>query len=127
MEAARHLSSWEIIDTAHAAKIDAPSGMARELAWRLSEVRSPEVEVPVDRTVGDVAARGADVNHSRVHSMRLPGHTIGLEVQFGQPDERLTLKYDGGPGATPYIAGTLLAIRRVREFVGVVRGLDRLL
>lgn len=127
LEAARHLSSWEIIDTAHAGKIDAPSGMARELAWRLSEVRPPEIEVPIDRTVGDAAARGADVNHSRVHSVRLPGNTIGLEVQFGQQDERLTLKYDGGPGATPYIAGTLLAIRRVHEFVGVVRGLDRLL
>jgi 4-hydroxy-tetrahydrodipicolinate reductase len=48
-------------------------------------------------------------------------------VQFGQQDERLTLKYDGGTGATPYIAGTLLAIRRVKEFIGVVRGLDRLL
>jgi hypothetical protein len=35
--------------------------------------------------------------------------------------------YDGGPGATPYVEGTLLAIRRVREFTGVVRGMDRLL
>jgi 4-hydroxy-tetrahydrodipicolinate reductase len=127
VEAARYLPSWEIIDTAHAGKVDAPSGMARELAWRLSEVRSPDVEVPIDRTVGDATARGADVSHSRVHSVRLPGHTIGLEVQFGQQDERLTLKYDGGTGATPYIAGTLLAIRRVKEFTGVVRGLDRLL
>jgi 4-hydroxy-tetrahydrodipicolinate reductase len=83
--------------------------------------------VPVDRTVGDVAARGAELNHSRVHSVRLPGDTIGLEVRFGQQDERLTLKYDGGPGPTPYLAGTLLAIRRVSEFVGIVRGLDRIL
>jgi len=127
VEAAKYLQSWEIVDTAGAGKIDAPSGMARELAWRLSEVRPPEVEVPVDHTVGDVAARGADVSHSRVHSLRLPGYTIGLEVHFGQQDERLTLKYDGGPGATPYIAGTLLAIRRVKEFVGLVRGLDRIL
>ncbi|HKW01424.1 MAG TPA: 4-hydroxy-tetrahydrodipicolinate reductase [Vicinamibacterales bacterium] len=127
VEAARYLPSWEIIDTAHAGKVDAPSGTARELAWRLSEVRPPEIEVPIDRTVGDPAARGADVHHSRVHSVRLPGYTIGIEIHFGQQDERLTLKYDGGSGPTPYIAGTLLAIRRVSEFVGVVRGLDRLL
>lgn len=127
VEAARHLSSWEIIDTAHAGKMDAPSGTARELAWRLSEVRAPELEVPVEKTVGDATARGAAVNQSRIHSVRLPGYTIGVEVRFGQQDERLTLSYDGGPGATPYVAGTLLAIRRVHEFVGVVRGMDRLL
>ena len=127
IEAARHLPAWEILDSAYAGKMDAPSGTARELAWRLSEVRAPEVEVPVEKTVGDVAARGATVNQSRIHSMRLPGYTIGLEIRFGQQDERLTLSYDGGPGATPYVAGTLLAIRRVHEFVGVVRGMDRLL
>jgi 4-hydroxy-tetrahydrodipicolinate reductase len=127
VEAARHLPSWEIIDTAHAGKIDAPSGTARELAWRLSAVRPPETEVPVERTVGSVAARGAAIDNSRVHSLRLPGYTIGIEIRFGLQDERLTLSYDGGPGAAPYVAGTLLAIRRVREFTGVVRGLDRLL
>jgi 4-hydroxy-tetrahydrodipicolinate reductase len=127
VEAARHLPSWEIIDTAYAGKTDAPSGTARELAWRLSAVRKPETEVPIERTVGSVAARGAEIDGSRVHSIRLPGYTIGIEIRFGLQDERLTLSYDGGPGATPYVAGTLLAIRRVREFTGVVRGLDRLL
>ncbi|HUL71789.1 MAG TPA: 4-hydroxy-tetrahydrodipicolinate reductase [Vicinamibacterales bacterium] len=127
VEAAHHLPSWEIIDIASAEKIDAPSGTARELAWRLSEVRRPAVEVPIDRTVGDVAARGAALNGSRVHSVRLPGYTIGVEIRFGQQDERLTLQYDAGPGVTPYIAGTLLAIRRVQQFTGLVRGLDRIL
>jgi 4-hydroxy-tetrahydrodipicolinate reductase len=127
VDAAKYLPNWEILDSAYAGKMDAPSGMARELAWRLSEVRKPEVEVPIDETVGDVAARGADVNGSRIHSMRLPGYTIGLEIRFGQEDERLTLQYDAGSGAAPYIAGTLLAIRRVREFTGLVRGMDRIL
>ena len=52
--------------------------------------------------------------------MRLPGYTIGLEVRFGQDDERLTISYDAGPGAGPYIAGTLLAIRRVGSVTGLV-------
>ena len=127
VEAARHLPSWEILDIASDAKIDAPSGMARELAWRISEVRAPHVTVAAEHTVGQPEARGAGVNASRVHSLRLPGYTIGLEVRFGQEDERLTLHYDAGTGAKPYIAGTLLAIRRVGEFTGLVRGLDRIL
>ncbi|HEV7570564.1 MAG TPA: 4-hydroxy-tetrahydrodipicolinate reductase [Thermoanaerobaculia bacterium] len=127
VEAAKYLPSWEIIDSAYAGKIDAPSGMARELAWRISEVREQQVDVPVDSTIGEKEARGAGVDGSRIHSIRLPGYTIGLEVRFGQEDERLTLHYDGGRGAAPYIGGTLLAIRRVREFTGLVRGLDRIL
>lgn len=127
VEAAKYLGAWEIIDTAYAGKIDAPSGMARELAWRLSEVAKPHVEVPIGKTVGQVEARGAEVSGSRIHSLRLPGHTIGLEIRFGQEDERLTLQYDAGPGAKPYIGGTLLAIRKVAQGVGLVRGLDRIL
>ena len=124
VEAGAYLPAWEIIDTASSGKRDAPSGMARELAWRLSQVRAPETEIPVDETVGAVDARGADIDGSRVHSVRLPGYTIGLEVRFGQADERLTISYDAGPGAGPYIAGTLLAIRRVGSVTGLVRGLD---
>ena len=127
VEAAKHFPAWEIIDSAYAGKMDAPSGTARELAWRMSEVRTPQYEVPIDETVGPKEARGAGVSGSRIHSLRLPGYTIGVEVRFGLPDERLTIHYDGGSGATPYINGTLLAIRRVREFVGLVRGMDRIL
>lgn len=127
VEAAKHLPQWEIIDIAYAGKMDAPSGMARELAGRLAEVAAPELEVPIERTVGQKDARGADVNGSRIHSLRLPGYTIGLEIRFGRQDERLTLHYDAGPGAAPYIDGTLLAIRRAPEFIGVVRGLDQIL
>jgi 4-hydroxy-tetrahydrodipicolinate reductase len=125
--AAEHLPSWEIVDVASAGKVDAPSGMARQLAWRLAQVRQPETRVPVEETVGDLATRGAEIDGSRVHSLRLPGYTIGLEVRFGLDDERLTISYDGGPGAGPYVAGTLLAIRRVQGIVGVVRGLEAVL
>jgi len=127
MEAAKYLPSWEIIDYAHAGKIDAPSGMARELAWKLAQVGSPETAVPLEKTVGMRKSRGAIVNSSHVHSIRLPAYTIGLEVLFGREDERLRIHYDGGPGAKPYISGTLLAIRRVMALRGAVRGLDGIL
>lgn len=127
VEAAKHLPSWEIIDYAHDSKVDAPSGTARELAWRMQEAGRPQLKVSVADTVGEPATRGAEISTSRVHSVRLPGYSIGVEVLLGRDDERLTIRYEGGSGAGPYLQGTLLAIRKVSEFRGVVRGLDRLL
>ncbi len=117
-EAARHMPSWEIIDYAHDSKVDAPSGTARELAFQLSTVGKPQRQVPLDKTIGPRESRGAEVSGSQIHSVRLPGHTIGLEVIFGREDERLSIRYEGGVGAEPYIAGTLTAIRGVRSIVG---------
>ena len=126
-EAARYLSHWEIIDYASDAKTDAPSGTARELAFRLSEVRRPEVTHPVEETIGERESRGTTLNGSQIHSIRLPGYVIGVEAIFGAADERLTIRHDAGSGAEPYIQGTLLAIRAVRNHVGLIRGLDKIM
>jgi 4-hydroxy-tetrahydrodipicolinate reductase len=126
-EAARHLPSWEIIDYARDTKVDAPSGTARELAWRLSQVNSPKAAVALADTVGERASRGATLNGTQIHSVRSPGHVIGVEIIFGRDDERLTLRYDGGAGAGPYVSGTLMAVRRVSKLLGVARGLDHVL
>jgi 4-hydroxy-tetrahydrodipicolinate reductase len=48
-------------------------------------------------------------------------------VIFALPDERLTIRHDAGSSAAPYVAGTLLAVRRVVGRVGLTRGLDTLL
>jgi 4-hydroxy-tetrahydrodipicolinate reductase len=125
--AARLIPQWEIIDYAHDAKTDAPSGTAREMAARLAAIRAPEPTVPVERTVGEREARGATISGSRVHSVRLPGFVIGAEVIFGMPDQTLTLRHDAGSSARPYVDGALLAIRRVSTLVGVHRGLDAVL
>jgi 4-hydroxy-tetrahydrodipicolinate reductase len=37
------------------------------------------------------------------------------------------MRHDPGESPEPYVAGTLLAIRRVHESTGVRRGLDSLL
>jgi 4-hydroxy-tetrahydrodipicolinate reductase len=126
-EAARYVSQWEIVEYASDAKRDAPSGTARELAFRLAEVGRPEVTHPVGETVGERDSRGATLNGTQVHSLRLPGYVIGVEAIFGAPDERLTIRHDAGSGAGPYIAGTLLAIRKVRDHAGLVRGLDKIM
>jgi len=59
--------------------------------------------------------------------MPLPGIVLAFETLFGVPNERLTIRHDAGKGAEPYVNGTLLAVRRVMEVAGLVRGLDRLL
>ncbi|MBN2125982.1 MAG: 4-hydroxy-tetrahydrodipicolinate reductase [Deltaproteobacteria bacterium] len=125
--AARLIPQWEIIDYAHDDKIDAPSGTARELAFRLSGVRSPEPTVPPAETVGPVETRGAIVSGSQVHSVRLPGYLLSTEIVFGMPDQRLSIRHDSGNSARPYVDGALLAIRKVSTLVGVHRGLDRVL
>jgi len=126
-QAAKYLSQWEIIDYASDGKPDAPSGTARELAYRLSTVRQPESTIPIDATIGPKDSRGTTLNGSQVHSLRVPGFVISVEVIFGAAEERLSIRHDAGSGSQPYIQGTLLAIRKVRERIGLVRGLDRLL
>jgi len=125
--AARLIPQWEIIDYAHDDKVDAPSGTARELAFRLSKVRNPEPTVPLVRTVGPRETRGATVSGSQIHSIRLPGYVISTEIIFGMPDQRLSIRHDSGNSARPYADGALLAIRNVSTLVGVHRGLDSVL
>jgi 4-hydroxy-tetrahydrodipicolinate reductase len=125
--AARFLPQWEVIDYASATKPDAPSGTARELAERLSHVHRPEIGYPIDQLQGPREARGADITGTQVHSVRLPSFVVSTEVLFGLPDERLTLRHDAGGTPDPYVAGTLIAVRRAPELVGLTRGLDTLL
>jgi 4-hydroxy-tetrahydrodipicolinate reductase len=126
-EAARHLAAWEVIDYASAAKPDAPSGTAREVAERLGHIRAPKTSVSVEQTLGSPEARGAAVEGTQVHSLRLPSFTVSTETLFAAEGERLSIRHDAGDSAAPYVAGTLLAIRALRGMVGVTRGLDRLL
>jgi 4-hydroxy-tetrahydrodipicolinate reductase len=125
--AARHLGHWEIIDYASDTKPDVPSGTARELAETLGQVREPGGAVPLDELEGPVEARGAEIGGARVHSVRLPSFVVSTEVVFGGPGERLVMRHDPGLTPAPYVAGTLLAVRRVAGAVGVRRGIDSLL
>jgi len=126
-EAARHLEAWEVIDYASAGKPDAPSGTSRELAERLASVRAPAAGIPVEQTLGSPEARGTTIEGTQVHSLRLPSFSVSTETIFAAEGERLSIRHDAGESATPYVAGTLLAIRALPGRVGVTRGLDQLL
>ena len=125
--AAGALDHWEVIDYASDTKHDVPSGTARELAESMAEVNQPGPALALEELHGPVEARGADVGGTRVHSVRLPGFLVSTEVVFAASGERLVMRHDAGPDPAPYAAGTLLAVRRVPQLVGVHRGLDTLL
>ena len=122
--AAKYIPHWEIVDYAHAEKIDAPSGTARELANRLSKIREAQLDVPLDKVQGVKETRGARLQGTQVHSIRLPGYVISIDAIFGMPGQKLILRHESGLSAEPYVDGALLAIRQVGTLVGLHRGLD---
>ena len=125
--AARHVPHREIIDFSHANKPDAPSGTALELAEYLATVSPNEMGLPVGETLGEPATRGASIGGTQVHSVRLPSYLVAVEALFALPDERLTIRHDAGNSPQPYVAGTLLAAKRVGDVTGLVRGIGELL
>lgn len=124
---AEHIPNWEVIDYASASKVDVPSGTARELAEKLSAVQRPHLGVPIAQIAGPQEARGADIDGTRVHSVRLPGFVVSTEVVFALPGQRVTIRFEAGESAQPYVDGTLFAMRRVLELRGLTRGLESLL
>ena len=127
LEAARYVPDVEIIDYASASKVDTPSGTARELAEVLSAVRQPATSKPIAELSGVRETRGGAVGQPQpvqVHSLRMPSFVLSCEVVFGADNERLAIRHDAGASAAPYVAGTLLAARRVSSFTGLKRGLD---
>ena len=122
--AAKYIPHWEIIDYAHSEKRDAPSGTALQLANRLSRVRESQLDVPLDQVQGPKETRGLRLGGTQVHSVRLPGYVISVDVIFGMPDQKLILRHESGTSAEPYVNGALLAIRNVGKLIGLHRGLD---
>jgi 4-hydroxy-tetrahydrodipicolinate reductase len=131
--AARYIPQVELIEYCKDTKVDVPSGTMRELAGRLGAVIAgdggtpPALAVPLDAVRGPREARGATMSGVQVHAVRLPGFVLGVEALFGMPDQRLQIRHEAGSSAEPYVAGALLAIRKVATVRGVVRGLDRVM
>jgi 4-hydroxy-tetrahydrodipicolinate reductase len=124
--AARHVPRFEVIEQGPAEKPDVPSGTARELAEVLARERGARVGARVE-LIGPPEARGAEIGGVPVHSLRLPGTSPTIEVVFGAPGERLTIRHEEQGDKSIFVDGTLLAARRVQSLTGVVRGLDSLL
>lgn len=127
LEAARYVPDVEIIDYASPSKADTPSGTGRELAELIGAMRQPATSKPVAELSGVRETRGGAIGTPvpvQVHSVRMPSYVLSCEALFGADNERLVIRHDAGSSAAPYVAGTLLAARRVSSFTGLKRGLD---
>jgi 4-hydroxy-tetrahydrodipicolinate reductase len=125
--AARYIPQWEIIDYADSRKEDVPSGTALELANQIGQIGESRLDIPTERLYGSKETRGARLNGSQVHSIRLPGYVIAVEAIFGMPDQKLVLRHEAGASAQPYVDGAMLAIRKVSTFAGLKRGLESIM
>ena len=129
-QAAPFFDGVEVIELHHDQKLDAPSGTAIKTVEAIATARSAAgLGTPHDPTTTEVlpGARGATgAGGISLHSVRLPGLVAHEEVIFGGPGQGLTLRHDSYDRVS-FMAGVLLAIRKIEGRPGVTIGLDPLL
>ena len=119
--AGRYMQDCEIVELHHSAKIDAPSGTARETARLIGEARSSTS--PQEKEEG---SRGLDLGGIRIHSVRLPGLVAHQEVIFGGPGQTLTIRHDSFDRSS-FMPGVIMAVRKIADLRGLILGLGSLL
>ncbi len=125
-QAAKYMPHVEIIELHHDQKIDAPSGTALKTAELIAQQRKAfkqGLETEYEKIAG---ARGAEYEGFRVHSVRLPGFIAHQEVIFGSNGQVLTIKHDSIHRES-FMPGVNLAVKKVKDFVGAVYGLEKLI
>jgi len=125
-EAAKYFKWAEIIEYHHDKKLDAPSGTARRTADLMRKARVDGFRTPVDSEESLKGVRGGSLGGLRIHSVRLPGKLAHQEVILAAPGETLTIRHDSTDREC-YMPGILLAVRKVRGFVGLTVGLENIL
>lgn len=125
-EAAKYFPHVEIIEKHHDKKLDAPSGTAIITAQKIAEVRKAMQQGNPEEKETMAGARGADFEGMKIHSIRLPGYVASQEVVFGGDGE--TLKIISDPvNRECYMPGVALGCRKIKDYTGLVYGLDKLL
>jgi 4-hydroxy-tetrahydrodipicolinate reductase len=124
--AARYYEYAEIIELHHDGKADAPSGTSIATARGMAARRAtPFVRPPTERETVP-GTRGAEVDGTTIHSVRLPGLVAHQEVIFGGTGETLRIRHDS-TGRESFMPGVILAIHHVMKHPGLVVGLEQLI
>jgi 4-hydroxy-tetrahydrodipicolinate reductase len=123
--AAPHFAAAEVVELHHDRKADAPSGTATNTAERIARA-NPGQQRAVESTELADGARGAAVAGVPVHAVRLPGLVAHQEVLLGNQGEWLTIRHDT-TDRSAFLAGVLLAVRKVTDLPGVTVGIEGLL
>ncbi len=126
-KAASVIPNYEIMEYSSAKKADAPNGTSRELANALQHLKKADLITPIEETLGNKESRGATIDGVQVHAVRLPSFSSSNEILFGMEDENLRITQHAGASAQPYITGTLLAAKKVKDTIGLTRGIESLL
>jgi 4-hydroxy-tetrahydrodipicolinate reductase len=110
---APHFEMCEIIETHHAAKLDAPSGTALRTAERLLAARAGRAFTRNEASTTTLAGtRGGSVGGATVHSLRLDGAVADQSVIFGALGQTLALTHRT-TSRVAFVPGVLLATRAV--------------
>ncbi|MBA1434774.1 4-hydroxy-tetrahydrodipicolinate reductase [Bombilactobacillus bombi] len=121
-EAAQYFPDAEVIEMHHQDKLDAPSGTAISTAQLIAQSRKKNPDVPESAS----AARGADYDGVKVHSVRLPGYLAHEQVLFGGVGEALTIRQDSFDRSS-FMQGVQLALNKVLDLNELLVGLENLL
>ncbi len=125
-EAAAYFPHVEVIERHHDQKMDAPSGTAVATLEMIGKVRQVFAQGAANEFEKIPGSRGGDYQGMRVHSVRLPGYVASQEVVFGGLGQLLTLRHDA-MNRDSFLPGVLLAVRKVQELEGLVRGLEQIM
>lgn len=123
-EIAKYFSDVEIIEKHHAGKLDSPSGTALKTAEMIAAISERAPLKSSRETIP--GARGANLKNIPIHSIRLPGFLAHQEIIFGAPGETLTIRHDSIDRQC-FMAGVVLACRKVQSLDRLVYGLENLL
>lgn len=125
-EAAKYFPNVEIIEKHHDQKLDAPSGTALLTAQRIAEVRAKMHQGHPEEKETMAGVRGGDYEGMRIHSVRLPGYVASQEVIFGSQGETLHISTEP-VSRECYMPGVALACRKIKDYKGLVYGLENML
>ncbi|MDR0500516.1 MAG: 4-hydroxy-tetrahydrodipicolinate reductase [Coriobacteriales bacterium] len=129
--AAAYFPDAEVLEFHHNGKVDAPSGTATSTAKMIAQIRtahdikskSPGSESELEGLNG---ARGAILDGVAIHSIRSNAFMASQEVLFGSTGERLSIRHDS-TDRNAYMPGVLLAVRAIKNKVGLIVGLENLM
>ena len=125
-QAAKHFDAAEIIELHHNAKVDAPSGTAKQTAEQMIAVKGSTFKRTATEHQTIENTRGGEINGIGLHSIRLPGLVAHQEIIFGGLGQTLTIRHDS-TGRDSFMPGVLAAIYAVIELEEMVTGLESIL
>jgi 4-hydroxy-tetrahydrodipicolinate reductase len=120
-KAAGYFEDCEIVELHHPAKLDAPSGTARNTVRLILKDRKIESAVETEE-----GSRGLEIGGIHVHSVRLPGLVAHQEVIFGGQGQSLIIRHDSFD-RTSFMPGVIIALRKISNIEGLLIGLENIL